>query len=58
MGGDRRDRNPHRAGGVQGAQIGKQMGRGLDEVAGRRKIEARAGRAFQRGAKIEHGFIG
>ena len=33
------------------------MGRSLDEVAGRRKIEARAGRALQRGAKIKDGFI-
>ncbi len=57
MGGDRRDRNPHRPGGVQGAQIGKQMGRSLDEVAGGRKIEARSRRALQRVAKIKDGFI-
>src|SRR5271154_2555344 len=34
------------------------MRRGLDEVAGRRKIEARTrGATFQRAAKIERGFV-
>ena len=56
--GDRRDRNPRCSGGVQGAQIGKQMRRGLDEVSGGRKIEARGWRGvFQRSAKIERGFV-
>ena len=56
--GDRRDRDPCRAGGVQRAQIGKQMRRSLNEVSGRRKIEARARRAAsQRAGKIKRGLI-
>ena len=55
---DRRDRDPLSARGVERAKIGKQMGRGLDEVPGRRKIESRAWPpALERAAEIERGFV-
>ena len=55
---DRRDRDPRRAGAVKRAKIGKQMGRGLDKVCGRRKIEPRAWPpTLERAAEIERGFV-
>jgi len=56
---DRRDRDPLGACGVERAKIGKQMRRGLDKVAGWRKIKLRTRRAaLERAGEIECGFVG
>ena len=56
--GDRRDGDARRPAVVERAQIGKEMGGGLLEVAGGRKVEPRRrARARQRAAEIERRLV-